>query len=97
MGVSSCSFFPKEIPYVNEGIVIHVNFRYDDEKYLKSIRIHDKNTLRKAIQMYQEQINKEGLDISKAVYEPDSSTLPLNSRLCNLNIDFKNIIVVYLK
>ena len=46
--------------------------------------------------MYQEQINKEGLNISKAVYEPDSSILPLNSRLCDMNIDFNNIIVVYL-
>ena len=96
MGASSCTYFPKESEYVNEGIVISVNFRYEDEKYLKRIRIHDKNTLRKAIQMYQELINKENLDISKAVYEPDSSTLPLNSKLCDININYNNIIVGYL-
>ncbi len=97
MGLSSC-FGPKEVPYKTGGNVINVYFRAETEERQKSIRIHEVNTLRKAIQTYQEQINKANLNIKKAIYEPNSKELSLDTPLNELeDINFNNVIIVYLK
>ena len=92
---SSC-FGPKQVPYVSEGNVIKVNIRADTENYQKSIRTPDANTLRKAIIIYQEQINKENLYIKKAVVENDLTELPLDTPLNEMNFDFNHVIIVTL-
>ena len=96
MGLSSC-FGPKQVPYINRGSVINVNFRAETERHQKSIKIHDENILYKAIQMYQEQIGKESLNIKKAIYSPDSTELSLDTKLRELDINFSDLIIVYLK
>ena len=94
MGVTSiCK--PAPIPYITEGMVISVYFRDEYGQNPKKISIHDENTLKKAIEMYQEQINKSGLSVRKAIYEPDQTTLPLGKKLKDLEINFLNTIIVY--
>ena len=95
MGSLPC-YGVRPVPYVTGGQVINVNIRADDQEYHKTIRIHEVNTLRRAIQTYQEQINKENLKIKKAIYEPDQKILPLDTCLNELNVDFANTIIVYL-
>ena len=73
-----------------------MNIRADTENYQKSIRIPDANTLRKAIIIYQEQINKENLYIKKAVVENDLTELPLDTPLNEMNFDFNHVIIVTL-
>ena len=92
---SSC-FGPKQVSYVSRGNVIKVNIRADTEDYQKQVRIHDENTLRKAIIIYQEQINKDNLFIKKAVVENDLNELPLDTPLNEMNIDFNHVIIVTL-
>ena len=93
---SSC-FGPKQVPYVSEGNVIKVNIRADTEDYQKQVRIQDANTLRKAILIYQEQINKENLYIKKAVIENGLNKLPLDTPLNEMDIDFNHVIIVTLE
>ena len=95
MGSLPC-YNSRPIPYETGGIVIDVNLRAEDQEYSKIIKIHEVNTLRKAIQLYQEQINKENLRIKKAIYEPDQKILPLDKCLNELNLDFTKVIIVYL-
>ena len=90
-----CIQVPHE--YISDGKVINLNFRAEGEEYIKKISIHEMNTLRKAIEMYQELINKNELKIIKAVYEPDESNLSLNKKLNEFDIDFNNIIIVYFR
>ena len=95
MGSSSC-FGPKIVQYINKGNIISINIREDTQEHMRTIKIHDENTLRKAIQMYQEQINKENLNIKKAINENDSMKLELDVPLKDLNFDYSGIIIVYL-
>ena len=95
MGSFPC-YGTKPVPYETGGQVININIRAVDQEYPKTIRIHEVNTLRKAIQIYQEQINKENLKIKKAIYEPDQMMLPLDKCLNELNIDYNSVIIVYL-
>ena len=95
MGSLPC-YGPRQVPYITGGQVISVNIRAEDQEYPKTIRIHEVNTLRKAIQTYQEQINKDHLKIKKAIYEPDQMMLPLDKCLNELNIDYNSVIIVYL-
>ena len=95
MGSLPC-YGVRPVPYVTGGQVINVNIRADDQEYHKTIRIHEVNTLRRAIQTYQEQINKEHLKIKKAIYEPEQTILPLDKCLNELDINFSDNIIVYL-
>ena len=95
--MGSACFEQKQIEYITGGNVINVNFRDKEGDFKKTIRIHEVNSLRKAIMTYQETINKENLIIKKAIYEPDGTTLSLNTPLNELNINFTNTIIVYFK
>ena len=90
-----CSPVPEE--YISDGKIIDINFRAEDEEFIKKISIHEVNTLRKAIEIYQDSINKNGLRIKKAVYEPNNSNLTLNKKLNEFDIDFNNVIIVYFR
>ena len=79
------------------GKVINVNFRADTEDCDKRITVYEYNTLREAIQTYQENIHKENLKIKRAIYEPDSTELNLDTPLNLLNINFNHTIFVSLK
>ena len=92
---NQCNQYPVE--YVEDGNLLDIYFRENKEEYPKKITVHDENILRKAIEIYQEEINKNGLKIQKAIYEPDKSKLPLNKKLCELTINFSNTIIVYLR
>ena len=96
MGLSSCNE-PNRATYLTSGNVITVNFRDETGEFQRSIKIHEENTLKKSIQMYQEKIGKKNLHIKKAIYEPDSRELSLSTKLKDLNINFGDIIIVYLK
>ena len=96
MGLTSCNE-PNRNPYLSSGNVITVNFRDETGEFQRSIKIHEENTLKKSIQMYQEQIAKINLHIKKAIYEPDSRELSLRTKLKDLNINFGGVIIVYLK
>ena len=95
MGVLPC-FETRTVSYITKGNVISVNIRAEDQEYSKPIRIHEVNKLRKAIQLYQEQINKKHLKIKKAIYEPEQRVLPLDKALNELEINFSSNIIVYL-
>ena len=98
MGISICSeerSTHKKL--INTGKVINVNFRADTEDYDKKICVYESNTLREAIQIYQTQINKGNLKIKKAIYEPDSTELNLDTLLNELNINFSHTILVSFK
>ena len=97
MGASCniCVAVPTE--YITGGKVINLNFVEEEGKNPKKISIHDLNTLRKAIELYQEQINKSGLKIRKAIYEPNQTKLPLDSKLNELDINFFDNIIVYIR
>ena len=95
MGLSC--FGPKQVLYISGGNVIKINIRADTEDYQKQIRIHEVNTLRKAIIIYQEQINKDNLYIKKAINENDLTELPLDTPLNEMNIDFTHVIIVTLE
>ena len=82
---------------INTGKVINVNFRADTEDCDKRITVYESNTLRNAIQTYQKQINKENLKIKKAIYEPDSTELNLDTPLNELNINFFHTILISFK
>ena len=97
MGCMAGIYNPVSEEYINGGKVIDLNFKTEDEEFIKKISIHEANTLRKAIEMYQELINKNGLRIKKAIYMPDESNLDLNKKLNEFDIDFKNIIIVYFR
>ena len=96
MGLSSCNE-PNRDQYVSSGNVITMNFRVETGEFQRSIKIHEENTLKKSIQMYQEQIGKKNVRIKKAIYEPDSKELSLSTKLKDLNINFADVIIVYLK
>ena len=95
MGSLPC-FYSRNVQYISKGNIITINIRADTEQYIKSIKIHEENTLRKAIQMYQEIINKENLEIKKAINEKDSMKLELDVPLKELNIDNSTTVIVYL-
>ena len=97
MGCMAGIYTPVSEEYINGGKVIDLNFETEDEEFIKKISIHEANTLRKAIEMYQELINKNGLRIKKAIYMPDESNLDLNKKLNEFDNDFKNIIIVYFR
>lgn len=96
MGAMANICKPKEIIYITEGKIISLNFR-DENGDMKKISIHEGNILRKAIEMYQEAINKSNSRIIKVVYEPDQTKLSLNKKISELNINFNETIIVYLK
>ena len=79
------------------GKIIKVNFRADTEDCDKRITVYEYNTLREAIQTYQKYINKKNLKIKKAIYEPDSTELNLDTPLNVLNINFFHTILVSFK
>ena len=83
--------------YIIGGNIVSLNFRAEDEVYTKKISLHDVNTLRIAIEMYQGQINKIGLSIKKAIYELDQTKLPLDQPLNTFNINFALPIIVYFR
>jgi len=97
MGCVAGIYTPVSEEYIIGGKVIDLNFKTEGEEFIKKISIHETNTLRKAIEMYQELINKNGLRIKKAIYMPDESNLDLNKKLNEFDIDFKNIIIVYFR
>ena len=84
----------KALKTINTGRVINVNFRADTEDFDKKITVYESNTLREAIQVYQEQINKEKSKIKTAIYEPDSTELNLDTPLNELNINFFHTILL---
>ncbi len=94
MGSSSC-FESKTIEYIPRGNVITLNFRLETEQSHKKINCHDQNSLRCAIGMYQKEINKEDINIKKAIYEPDQLNLNLDKKLNQLDIDFREQIILY--
>ena len=96
MGSFPCYESRDKRDYVISGKIINVNIRAEDKDYPRTIKIHDLNTLRKAIQIYQEQINKKNFKIKKAIYEPDQTILPLDKCLNELDINFSGNIIVYL-
>ena len=87
MGAMANICKPKEIIYITEGKIISLNFR-DENGDMKKISIHEGNILRKAIEMYQEAINKTNSRIIKAVYEPNNTKLPLDKKISELNINY---------
>ena len=58
MGCVAGIYSPVSEEYINGGKVIDLNFKTEGEEFIKKISIHEANTLRKAIEMYQEQIIK---------------------------------------
>ena len=97
MGCSSSSSVREHNPYITGGKVVDLYFKLDGEEYTKKkITIHNANNLRKAIEMYQEVINKEDLEIKKAIYEPSNTKLNLDQNLNELDINFADTIIVYL-
>ena len=97
MGSLASMCKPKTTIYIQEGIVVNVNFRDHEGKNPKTIRIHEGNTLRKAIEMYQEQINKIGYKIMRAIYEPTQVKLNIDTKIKELNINLSDTIILYLK
>ena len=98
MGITICNEErPTHKNRINTGNVINVIFRADTEDFDKKITVYDSNTLREAIQTYQAQINKGNLKIKKAVYEPDSTELNLDTLLKDLNINFGHTILITFK
>ena len=87
----------REIPYVNEGTIIILNFRTEDDKWAKPISIHDGNILLKGIQMFKESINLTNARVKNAFYELTSSPLNLYTKIRELNINYSSNIIVYFK
>ena len=89
----------KEDGMIHEGNVVNVNFIDEEGKNPQRITIYDKNTLRKAIEIYQKKINKVGYKIDKAIYGSGSTQkdLSLNTALKDLNINLYNTITVFFK
>ena len=94
MGTSSC-LIDNVDEYIPRGKVITLNLRLESEQFSKKINCHDQNSLKKAIEMYQEEINQKGINIKKAIYEPSQLNLSLGKKLCLFDIDFRNTIIVY--
>ncbi len=97
MGASCSMCASSQTEYITSGKIISLNFVEEEGKNPKKISIHEVNTLRKAIELYQEQINKSGLKIRKAIYEPNQTKLNLDTKLNELDINFFNNIIVYIK
>ena len=83
---------PSEIR--TDGLLINVYFRAENDTHARTVHIHDENSLRVAIQVFMRNTGKVGR-IKKAIYELNSKTLNLNSKLKDLNIDFSSNIIVY--
>ena len=87
---------PVDDPYVQEGAIVILNFKTEDDTWAKPISIHDGNNLRKAIQMFMEAIGLPNRRIKKAVYETDSTELNIKSKISELNINYGgNIIILF--
>ena len=97
MGCISQTRSTKHHEYIIGGNVVSLNFRAENEAYTKKTTLHDVNTLRKAIEIYQQQINKIGLSIKAAIYEVDQTNLPLDQTLNTFDINFAYPIIVYFR
>ena len=84
-----------EIKYINKGNIVIINFRTEDDSLWKPISIHDENNLKKGILMFREATGLPNRKIKKAVSELDSTELELNSKICDLNLNYSSRIIFY--
>ena len=96
MGVI-CNLFGEEEkdPYLQEGPVVIINFKTENDSWAKPISIHNENSLKTAIQLFKQAIGFPDRKIKKAVYGKDGSELNLKQKISELNIDFSSDIIVY--
>ncbi len=83
-------------PVKQLGNIVFVNFRDQEGKNPRQISIYDENVLRKAIEIYQQQLNKPDSKIMKALYEPTKEKLSIETTIKDLGINLYSDIIVYL-